>query len=134
MKRLGEKQLTLKLLRCIFDQATVEYYRCSFLNEGMRAIFQKLAHSKKPSDLVMLQKFLGLAKFWKQIIDGYSTLTYLLRLLTHKDIRFKWEDKCEHLQHIYQCHCVLVTNHETNPIIMYVSPVLVSSILLQQSP
>ena len=49
----------------------VEYYRYSFFNEGIQPISQKLTHSKKPNNLVMLNEFLGLANFSKQFIDDY---------------------------------------------------------------
>ena len=50
--------------------------------------------------------------------------------MTHKDIHFKWEDKCEEaFQTLKTClseSLGISYHHETNPIIMYTSSVGVS--------
>ena len=143
LERLAQKGLILKLPKCIFDQATVEYYGCSFSNEGMRPTpseINSLKEAKRPCDAKRVKNFLGPANYLKRFIDYYSTITYPLRLLTHKITHFKWDEKCEAAFQSFkiclsESLCISYYD-EIKPIIMYcdASPVGVSSNLLQQSP
>ena len=98
-----------------------------------------LKEAQRPFDAKGVKRFLGLANYLKYFIDDYSTITYPLRLSTHKITHFKWDEKCEAaFQTLKTClsesSCISYYDN-TKPIIVYchASPVGVSSILLQQS-
>ena len=97
LERLTQKGLTLKLPKCIFDQPTVDYYRYSFLNEGIRPTtltINAFNEAKRPCDAKGVKSFLGLANYLKRFNDDYNTITYLLRLLS-QNTHLKQDEKCE---------------------------------------
>ena len=98
LERRAQVGLTLKLLKSIFDKPTFKYYGYSFSNEGMRPRllqFNALKEVKRPCDAKEVKSFLGVASYLKRFIDDYSTITYPLRLLTHKNTHFKLYKKGE---------------------------------------
>ena len=121
---LAQKGLALKLPKLIFDQPTVEYYGYSFSNEGMQLTPSKinaLKEAKRPCDAKGVKSFLGLANYLKQFINDFSAITYPLRLLTHKNTCFTWDEKCEAAPQtlkvcLSESSCISY-NDETKPIV-----------------
>ena len=52
-------------------------------------------NNERPHDLKGIHSYLGMVNYWKHFIPDFSTLTYPLQQLTHKNTKFVWRDACE---------------------------------------
>ncbi|KAM1056878.1 hypothetical protein EV1_029964 [Malus domestica] len=49
----------------------------------------------RPTTVTEIQSFLGLARYYRRFIEGFSSLALPLTKLTRKDTPFVWDDECE---------------------------------------
>ena len=54
-----------------------------------------LKEAKRPQDIKGVRSYPGMINYLKRFIPDFSTLTYLIRKLTHQDIKFEWSDDSE---------------------------------------
>ena len=97
LQRFEEKGLTLNLSKCLFSQKYLKFFGFVFSEQGMHPDPQKLEEIKdmpEPEDVKALQSFLGLMNYFKRFIPQYSTLTYPLRKLLHKNTPWSWTSEC----------------------------------------
>jgi len=50
---------------------------------------------KKPTNVTEIRSFLGLARYYRRFIEGFSTIASPLTKLTRKEVRFNWSKECE---------------------------------------
>ena len=50
---------------------------------------------EKPTSVIEIRSFLGLAGYYQRFIRGFSQMALPLTKLTRKDIPFKWIVECE---------------------------------------
>jgi hypothetical protein len=50
---------------------------------------------EKPTNVIEIQSFLGLAGYYRRFIEGFSTIASPLTKLTRKEVRFNWSKECE---------------------------------------
>ncbi|KAL5810817.1 hypothetical protein ACOSQ3_027554 [Xanthoceras sorbifolium] len=50
---------------------------------------------KPPRNVSEIRSFLGLAGYYRRFVKGFSSITTPLTKLLHKDVRFKWNEKCQ---------------------------------------
>lgn len=55
-----------------------------------------IVHWPALRNLKDIQSFLGFANFFRRFIYGFSRLAAPLTALTRKDVKFVWDEKCEH--------------------------------------
>ncbi|KAL5549440.1 hypothetical protein UlMin_004671 [Ulmus minor] len=48
-----------------------------------------------PTNVTEIRSFLGLAGYYRRFVEGFSTLAAPLTVLTKKDRKYEWTDKCE---------------------------------------
>jgi hypothetical protein len=48
-----------------------------------------------PTSVVDIQSFLGLARYYRRFIEGFSKITKPITELLGKDKKFKWTPACE---------------------------------------
>ena len=48
-----------------------------------------------PTKVKKVQSFLGLANFYRHFVDNFSKVAKPLHKLSHKDMEWKWMDKCQ---------------------------------------
>ena len=48
---------------------------------------------KQPSNVLEIKSFLGLARYYRMFVEGFSKITAPLIRLTQKNIKFIWDDK-----------------------------------------
>ncbi|KAL5573488.1 hypothetical protein UlMin_023085 [Ulmus minor] len=48
-----------------------------------------------PTNVTEIRSFLGLVGYYRRFVEGFSTLAAPLTVLTKKDRRYEWTDKCE---------------------------------------
>ena len=93
--------------------------------------------AERPQDIKGIRSYLGMVNYLKRFIPVFSTLTYLLRQLTHKHTKFIWTDACEKsfniLNNMLTDAAINTYFDEQKETILYcdASPFGLSSILLQ---
>ena len=50
----------------------------------------------RPTSVFEIRSFLGLAGYYRCLIEGFFKLSGPLTTLTKKNVRFVWRDECEH--------------------------------------
>ena len=51
---------------------------------------EKIVNWKPPTNVTEIQSFLGLARYYRKVVKGFSKLTDSLTKLTRKDEKFVW--------------------------------------------
>ena len=54
-----------------------------------------IANWKRPTTVIEIRSFLGLASYYRCFIEGFSEIALPLTILTHKEVKFEWSDECE---------------------------------------
>ena len=49
----------------------------------------------RPKNVSEVRSFLGLARYYRRFVEGFSKIASPLTQLTRKDVKFKWTDSCE---------------------------------------
>ena len=50
---------------------------------------------KLPRNVTEVRSFLGLARYYRQFIKGFSVIASTLTKLLRKGVKFEWDDKCQ---------------------------------------
>ena len=50
---------------------------------------------EQPKNITEIRSFLGLAGYYRRLMENFSLIAAPLTLLTKKGMKFDWEDKCE---------------------------------------
>ncbi|XP_052303229.1 uncharacterized protein LOC127904316 [Populus trichocarpa] len=50
---------------------------------------------ERPTNVIEIRSFLGLAGYYRRFIEGFSTIASPLTKLTRKEVRFVWSEECE---------------------------------------
>lgn len=50
---------------------------------------------ERPKNVAKIRSFLGLVGYYWRFLEGFSKLAAPLTYLTHKDVKFIWNRKCE---------------------------------------
>ena len=94
---LREKQLFAKLSKCDFWLKEVSFLSHIVFVEGIRVDPVKIEAivSWKPSrNVTEVRSFLGLARYYRQFVKGFSFIASTLTKLVRKGVKFVWDDKC----------------------------------------
>ena len=98
LERLGQAKLKLKLKKCRFAEAEVEYLGHVVSSKGLATDPRKVESVKnfpRPQDLRSVRSFLGLASYYRRFIPCFSSIASPLYQLTKKDAPFDWTASCE---------------------------------------
>ncbi|XP_068331390.1 uncharacterized protein [Pyrus communis] len=75
------------------------YYQLKIRSEdGIQVDPQKIAAAEnweQPPTVTEVQSFLGLAGYYRQFVQDFSTIALPLTRLTRKEVRFEWDGDCE---------------------------------------
>ncbi len=91
--RLQEKQLYVKLRKCAFLQSEVRFLGHRVGAEGLRVSADKtdaIQEWPRPPDVKELQRFLGLANFYRRFVRDYSRIALPLTELTKHATPWVW--------------------------------------------
>ena len=143
LKRLEERGITFNLPKCIFSKTSLKFYGFVFSGQGMHPDPEKLdeiKHMPVPENAKALQSFLGLMNYFKRFIPSYSTLTYPLRRLLHKNTKWFWSDECQAAfdtlrDSLSSDSCVGYYDPEKETTVYTdASPVGISAVIIQNTP
>jgi len=69
-----------------------------------------------PRNVTEVQKFMGFANFYQRFIQGFSSLTLPIQVLTHNRVMWNWSEQCE------KAFLELKSKFTTAPILCYYHP------------
>ena len=97
-QRIRESKLTLKLSKCEFAAAELDYLGHHVGLGKLLPREQKvlaLIDFPRPTNRKSVQRFLGLAGYFRRFIPHFSELSRVLSDLLKKNVKFVWNDACE---------------------------------------
>ena len=50
---------------------------------------------ERPKSVFEIRSFLGLVGYYRGFIEDFSRLETLMTILTRKEVKFDWDDRCE---------------------------------------
>jgi len=98
LQTLRENQLYAKLDKCEFWLKEVVFLGHVISAEGIIVDPRKVEAVLKwerPTNVIEIRSFLGLAGYYRRFIEGFSTIASPLTKLTRKEVRFVWSEECE---------------------------------------
>ena len=114
LERFRKAGLRLKVKKCHFAQAEVEYLGHIVSVDGIRTNPKKLEAMSQyhiPTNLQALRSFLGLASYYRRFVPRFSRVAAPLHGLTRKDAPFVWTREYqiafEELKHLITSSTVL---------------------------
>ena len=97
-QRLRESGLKLKPAKCTLFQEKVSYLGHVISTEGIATDPNKsnqVAQWPVPTTAKEVQKFLGLANYYRRFVKGFASIAKPLHKLTERNAVFKWTKECE---------------------------------------
>ena len=95
---LRENQLYAKFSKCQFWLDSVTFLGHVILVEGISVDPQKIeaiVNWKPPTNVTEIRSFLGLARYYRKFVEGFSKLAAPLTKLTRKEEKFVWSKACQ---------------------------------------
>ena len=106
-QRLAKANLKLKPSKCELFQSSVKYLGHIVSAGGVATDPDKVKAIKEwttPTTVKHVQAFLGLAGYYRQYINQFSTIAKPLSVLISKDTEWDWTEECEQaFQKLKQC-------------------------------
>jgi len=95
LEKLREKKLFAKFKKCEFWLEEVAFLGHVVSKDGLAvdpAKVQAVVEWEMPTSVREIRSFLGLARYYKRFIEGFSSLSGPLTVLTRKNVTFVWND------------------------------------------
>ena len=93
LQRLQQSGLTLNQEKCIFGVSNLTFFGHEVSASGVSPDIKKveaIREARVPNNAAEVRSFLGLATYCSRFIPDFATVTEPLRLLTRKDIPWRW--------------------------------------------
>ena len=94
-QRMREADLRLKMEKCNFLKAHLQYLGHIISGKGIEPVPEKLESIKKmpaPTTPKEVKQFLGLIGYYRKFVPRFADITRPLTSLTKKDIEFHWTE------------------------------------------
>jgi hypothetical protein len=98
LQKLREHKLYAKRSKCEFWLKEISFLGHVVSNSGIavdRNKVQDLLNWKPPTNVSEICSFLGLARYYRRFIEGFSKLAKPMTALLEKNAKFIWSDKCQ---------------------------------------
>nr|GEZ57480.1 putative reverse transcriptase domain-containing protein [Tanacetum cinerariifolium] len=98
LELLKKEELYVKFSKCKFWISKVEFLRHVIYSKGIHVDPTKIESIKdwaSPKSPTEIRQFLGLADYYKRIIEGFSKITNSMTKMTQKNVKFDWGEKEE---------------------------------------
>jgi hypothetical protein len=107
LQRLRDHQLYAKFSKCEFWLNTVKFLGHTISSEGISVDLSKVQEVmdwKPPTSVHQILSFLGLTGYYRRFIPNFSRIAKPLTELLKKDVKFKWDAKCDEAFHTLRAH------------------------------
>ena len=97
-QRMREADLRLKMEKCNFLKAHLQYLGHIISGKGIEPVPEQLESIKKmpaPTTPKEVKQFLGLIGYYRKFVPRFADIARPLTSLTKKDIEFHWTEKCQ---------------------------------------
>ena len=98
LQKITENHLYINIYKGLFHIPEVEFV-------GFQVGKQRIVMSQKkvedivnwpaPRNVKEIQRLIGFANFYCRFMQGFSSLTLLIQVLTHNGVMWKWSEQCE---------------------------------------
>jgi hypothetical protein len=98
LQKIREHKLYAKRSKCEFWLKEVSFLGHVVSNGGISVDPGKVRdvlNWKPPTDVGEIRSFLGLARYYRRFIEGFSKLAKPMTALLEKNTKFVWSDKCQ---------------------------------------
>src|SRR5262249_52882837 len=126
LQTLREHQLCAKYSKCEFWLQSIAFLGHVISRDGIQVDPRKIEAViswQRPTTVTEIQRFLGLACYYRRFVQDFSRLAAPLTRLTWKNVRFQWTEDCEQsFQRLKECLAsapVLALPSDTGGYIVY---------------
>jgi hypothetical protein len=98
LEKLRGHQLYAKFSKCEFWLLKMSFLGHILTAKGVDVDLKKvtaLANWKRPTSVIEMQSFLGLAGYYRRFIEGFSKIARPMTTQLQKDKKFEWTNACE---------------------------------------
>jgi hypothetical protein len=113
--KLWDHQLYTKFSKCEFWLQKVSFLGHILTTERVVVDPEKVTavtNWKRPTSVMEIQSFLGLAGYYRRFIEGFSKITRPMTTLLQKDKKYEWTNACE------RSYCELKRRLTTTPVLV----------------
>ena len=107
LQRLRDHKLYAKFSKCEFWLDTVKFLGHTISSEGIfvdPSKVQKVMDWKPHTSVHQIRSFLGLAGYYRKFIPDFSRIAKPMTELLKKDVKFKWDVKCDEVFRTLRAH------------------------------
>ena len=115
LRRMEENDLYVKLEKCVWKVREINFLGLVMGSGGIKMKKEKVAgvlEWPRPKTVKEVQKFLGLANYYRQFIKDFTRIAKLMHKLVRKNKKWKWgeeqEKAFEQLKQVFTMQPVLV--------------------------
>ena len=115
LRRMEENDLYVKLEKCVWKVREINFLGLVMGSGGIKMQKEKVAgvlEWPRPKTVKEVQKFLGLANYYRQFIKDFTRIAELMHKLVRKNKKWKWgeeqEKAFEQLKQVFTMQPVLV--------------------------
>jgi len=93
LQKLTENNLCININKCLFHLREVEFVGFQVGKQGIQMSQKKVEDSVNwpaPRNVTEVQRFIGFANFYRRFIQGFSSLTLPIQVLTHNGVVWNW--------------------------------------------
>ena len=98
LERLRQEKLYAKFKKCEFWLPSVTFLGHVISKDGVLVDPQKVeavVNWPQPKSVTEIRNFLGLARYYRRFVEGFSKIASALTRLTQKNFKFEWTHECE---------------------------------------
>ena len=98
LQTLKERQLYAKFSKCEFWLNEVVFLGHVVFGNGIFVDPRKveaIVKWERLKNVTEIRSFLGLAEYYRWFVEHFSLIVALVTRLTHKGVKFEWDDECE---------------------------------------
>jgi len=98
LQTLRKHKLYAKFDKCDFYQKEILYLGHVISSEGIVVDPKKIKSIMEwpvPKDVVDIRSFMGITRYYRRFIEGFSKIVYPITSLQKKETKFNWSQKCQ---------------------------------------